>query len=149
MRLMTLRLLALTVLQMVATAAAACRFAQDAQPAQWYEWSNSLFAAEVISVAPSPERALDVITVRVMETFKGPEGARATLQVPSRMWTSCRLERPLAGARVLVALNPHSDMLLVPLTQSYSELLRQHRGKGQAPASMPPSAQTGDKPFTY
>jgi hypothetical protein len=71
------------------------------------------------------------------------------------MWSSCYLERPAVGAHVLVALNPNGDTLLVPLTQSYGERLRQLRGKPPPPASAapppPPSAppQAGDKPFSY
>ena len=77
------------------------------------------------------QASLDVITVRVVETFKGPEGAVATLKVPSRLWASCRLELPAIGARVLVALNPNSDALLVPLTSAYTDLLRAHRRKAE------------------
>jgi hypothetical protein len=106
----------------------ACRFAQDAQPAQWYEWSSALFSADVASVQADPQKRFDLIDVRVVETFKGPPAASAKLQVPSRMWDSCRLERPLAGARVLVAMNPNGDILLVPLTASYADLLRAHHG---------------------
>jgi hypothetical protein len=121
------RLLAIIVLLALTPAASACRFAQDAQPAQWYEWSTSLFAADVASVELDQQKSVDVITVRIVETFKGPDGAAATLKVPSRMWASCGLVRPLVGARVLVALNPNSDTLLVPLTESYSQLLRKWR----------------------
>jgi hypothetical protein len=139
------RVLAIAVFQLLISAPAhACLFAKDAQPAQWYGWSTSLFAADVASVEDDPQKALDVITVRVVETFKGPQGAAATLQVPSRMWSSCRLERPLVGARVLVALNPSGDTLLVPLSANYTELLRQHRSKAE-----PPPPQRGDKPFSY
>ena len=123
------RLLAIIVLSALTPAANACRFAQDAQPAQWDEWSSSLFAADVASIALDAQRALDIITVRVVETFKGPEAATATLEVPERMWASCGLARPAVGARVLVALNPNSDTLLVPLTEGYSQRLRQHLGK--------------------
>jgi hypothetical protein len=125
-----LRLLAILALQMLMGSAHACRFAQDAQPAQWFEWSSALFAADVGGIELDKPKALDVITLRVAETFKGPEGAAsATLRVPSRMWSSCGLERPSIGARVLVALNPNGDTLLVPLTESYGERLRQQRGK--------------------
>jgi hypothetical protein len=55
--------------------------------------------------------------------------ATARLEVPSRMWASCDLERPSAGTRVLVAMNPASDILLVPLTPGYAERLRAHIGK--------------------
>jgi hypothetical protein len=141
------RLFATVVLLALASAANACRFAQDAQPAQWYEWSSSLFAADVASVELDQQKALDVITLRVVETFKGPEGAAATLKVPNRMWTSCGLVRPSVGARVLVALNPNSDTLLVPLTESYSQRLRPLRAKPQP--TPPAPAQSGEKPFSY
>src|SRR3954471_5474868 len=121
------RLLALVALHLVMGTAQACRFAQDAQPAQWYEWADTLFAAEVTSVEADAGKSADVISLRVVETFKGPAGAAAaSLRVPSRMWSSCRLERPAVGARVLVALNPNSDTLLVPLTAAYSERLRRY-----------------------
>jgi hypothetical protein len=141
------RLLAIIVLLALTPAANACRFAQDAQPAQWYEWSTSLFAADVASVELEPQKSVDVITVRIVETFKGPEGAAATLRVPNRMWASCGLVRPQAGARVLVALNPNSDTLLVPLTDTYAQRLRPLRAKPQ-PAP-PAPAQSGEKPFSY
>lgn len=119
-------MLAVLVLQ-AAGAAHACRFAQDAQPAQWFAWSETLFAAEVTGVALDAAKSQDVVTVRVIETFKGPEGAAsATLQVPSRMWSSCALKRPEPGARVLVALNPNADALLVPLSEADQARLRQH-----------------------
>jgi hypothetical protein len=121
------RLITVVLLQLVLSTAYACRFARDAEPAQWYEWAASLFAAEVATVELDIGKGVDIITVRVTETFKGPQGAEATLQVPSRMWESCRLERPRAGATVLVALNPASDTLLVPLTESYREQLRGRR----------------------
>ena len=144
---MTGRLLALIALLALTPAANACRFAQDAQPAQWYEWSTSLFAADVASVELDKHKSEDVITVRIVETFKGPQGAHATLRVPSRMWASCGLVRPQRGARVLVALNPSSDALLVPLTESYSERMRPLRAKPQA--TPPAPAQSGEKPFSY
>lgn len=67
----------------------------------------------------------------VVETFKGPDASRGTLTVyvPSRHWTACKLAVPAIGARVLVAMNPNSDAMLVPLTESYAERLRAHRNK--------------------
>jgi hypothetical protein len=124
-----LRLLVIAVFQILCTAAHACRFAQDAQPEQWQAWSSLLFAADVESIDLDQQKSLDVITVSVVKTFKGPPGAVATLLVPTRMWASCRLARPLAGARVLVAINPNGDTLLVPLTEAYSERLRQQFSK--------------------
>ena len=155
---MTPRFLALIALQLLMGTAHACRFAQDAQPAQWYEWANSLFSADVTSVEADAGKAADVIGLRVVETFKGPAGAAAaTLHVPSRMWRSCRLERPAVGARVLVALNPNSDTLLVPLTPGYSELLRRHSGyqppresqHPPQPAPAPSPSPAAEKPFSY
>ena len=153
---MRLRFIAIVGLQLVLGTAQACRFAQDAPPPQWYEWSNALFAADVTGIELDAQKSLDVISVRVTETFKGPDAAAAaTLQVPSRMWSSCYLERPAVGAHVLVALNPNGDTLLVPLTPAYGERLRQLRTK-QQPASpaapaQPASAapQIGEKPFHY
>jgi hypothetical protein len=143
---MMVRLLAFAFLQFVATASHACRFAQDAEPAHWFEWSSALFAADVASVQADAPKALDVITVRVVETFKGPQGAAAaTLHVPSRMWSSCRLERPPIGARVLVALNPNGDTLVVPLTPNYTELLRRQR----KPEPASPGPARVEPPFHY
>ena len=159
---MRLRFIATVGLQLVLGTAQACRFAQDAPPPQWYEWSSALFAADVTGIELDGQKSMDVISVRVTETFKGPEAAAAaTLRVPSRMWSSCYLERPAVGAHVLVALNPNGDTLVVPLTQGYGERLRQLRAKRPAPAAAPaqpadvapqPAAaapQTGEKPFHY
>jgi hypothetical protein len=88
-----------------------------------------VFAGEVTQVEQDA-RKVDVITVRVTETFKGPEGDVATLRVPSRMWTSCRMERPAPGARVLVALNAHHDSALVPLREDLAAALRARRTNG-------------------
>jgi hypothetical protein len=38
---------------------------------------------------------------------------------------------PVTGARVLVAMNPNGDAMLVPLSASYAEQLRAHRIRGQ------------------
>lgn len=106
-----------------ATSAQACLFAKDAQPKDWLEWANVLLAADVSGI--EEDKAMDVVRLRVQETFKGPPAAQtATLQVPGRMWASCRLERPAVGAHVLVAINPNGDALLVPLTSAYAERLR-------------------------
>jgi hypothetical protein len=72
-----------------------------------------------------------VITVRVVETFKGPEGSNGTLtvRVPSRNWAACKIEIPAAGARVLVAMNANSEVMLVPLSTAYAEKLRAIRGQ--------------------
>ena len=152
---MTPRVVALAaLLPLLIGTAHACRFARDAQPGEWYEWANALFSAEVVSVDADTAKSADVIGLRVVETFKGPAGAAAaTLRVPSRMWSSCRLERPAVGARVLVALNPNSDTLLVPLAPGYSERLRRHSGY-QPPQQQalqqpqPAPSPAAEKPFT-
>lgn len=119
---------ALAALQFLAGAAHACMFARDTKPAEWYEWSSALFSGDVTGVEQDRAKALDILTVRVAETFKGPEyAAVATLQVPQRMWSSCRLERPAVGTHVLVALNPNGDTLVVPLAAGFTERLRQQR----------------------
>ena len=119
-------LLALLLFSLLTASAHACLFARDARPQDWNDWATVLFAADVTGVEQDVQKSLDVITVRVTETFKGPQAATATLQVPSRLWASCRLERPAVGAHVLVALNANNDTLLVPLTSAYAELLRKH-----------------------
>jgi hypothetical protein len=138
-------LLLISALQLMTGWAHACLFARDAQPQDWYEWASALFAGDVTNVEQDAQKSLDVITVRVVETFKGPQGAVATLQVPHRMWTSCRLELPAVGARVLVALNPNSDTLFVPLTAAYTEALRQRRpGSQPGPAVKTAPPTKGD-----
>lgn len=129
---MTLRLIAIAALLFVMGSAHACRFARNAQPEHWFEWASALFAADVRTVEQDGQKPIDVVTVDVVETFKGPEGTFATLQVPNRMWASCLLEKPAVGARVLVALNPNGDALLVPLTTLYTELLRRHASRMQS-----------------
>jgi hypothetical protein len=112
------------LLGLLATPSAqACLFARDAQPKDWLEWASVLLRADVSSI--DEDKGLDVVRLQVRETFKGPPAAEtATLRVPGRMWSSCRLERPSAGAHVLVAINPNGDALLVPLTEAYAERLR-------------------------
>lgn len=108
----------------------ACLFATTTPPEGWYRWASILVAADVTELGK--EAAKDVVTARVVETFKGPEGPEGTItvSVPSRHWTSCKLEVPAVGARVLVALNPNSDAMLVPLSAKLAEDLRAHKAKG-------------------
>ena len=107
-----------------AGSAQACLFARDAQPKDWLQWASVLLAADVTGI--EQDKAMDVVRLAVRETFKGPPAAQtATLQVPSRMWASCRLERPAVGAHVLVAINPNSDALLLPLSEDYARRLRE------------------------
>jgi hypothetical protein len=121
------RLIALAAL-CLALQAEACLFARDAKPADWLAWSSALFAADVSEVVS--DKGTDNIWLRVVETFKGPAMAeKAMLQVPMRLWAACKLERPAIGARVLVALNPNSDALLVPLAPAYLQELRKAAGR--------------------
>ena len=123
-----MRSLVVFILSLVTASAHACLFARDTQPEYWYEWASTLLAADVTAVEHEREKSLDVISLRVVERFKGPAGAAtARLEVPSRLWASCRLELPGVGARVLVAFNPNSDTLVVPLSAGYAERLRQLR----------------------
>jgi hypothetical protein len=124
-----MRVLAFLALQLALGSAHACLFVKDIPPGQWYDWSGALFAGEVTRVAQEGGTT-DVISVRISETFKGPQGDTATLRVPSRMWTSCHMELPAPGARVLVAINPNNDTALVPLRADYAEALRARRTKG-------------------
>ena len=126
---MAARLLMVMLLQLVAGGAQACLFVKDIPPSQWYEWSSALFAGEVTRVEQDA-RKTDVIAVRVSETFKGPQGELATLRVPSRMWTSCRMELPAVGTQVLVAINPNQDTALVPLRSDHAAVLRARRTNG-------------------
>lgn len=125
--------IAAAVLQLASGAAQACLFATSTPPEGWYQWASGLFAGDVTAVAKDSQKPVDVITVRVVETFKGPNAADGTLtvRVPSRNWAACKLEVPAAGARVLVAMNPNSEVMLVPLSTAYAEKLRAIRGRGR------------------
>jgi hypothetical protein len=123
------QLLALVALQLWLGCAQACLFVKDIPPGQWYAWASALFAGEVTHLVQEAG-TVDVIGVRVTEIFKGPRGELATLRVPSRMWSSCRMELPAAGARVLVAINANNDTALVPLRPGYADALRRHRTDG-------------------
>src|SRR5262245_8506264 len=129
---MTVRaLIAAALLQLASGTAHACLFATSTKPEGWFEWSAALFGGDVTNVERNAEKSIDVITVKVVETFKGPDAARGTLTVTlsNRYWTNCRVEFPVTGARVLVAINPNNDAMLVPLSASYAESLRAYQGK--------------------
>jgi hypothetical protein len=82
-----------------------------------------LVAADVTRV--ESRGSVDLVSLSVVETFKGPEHAEAaTLEVPKTLWDVCRLPRPAVGDRVLGALNANNDALLVPLSADYAERLR-------------------------
>ena len=126
-------LLALAVLQLAAGGAHACLFATSTPPEGWYQWASGLFAGDVTALEKDAQKPVDVISVRVVETFKGPDATNGTLtvRVPSRNWAACKIEIPAAGARVLVAMNPNSEVMLVPLSTAYAEKLRAIRGQGR------------------
>lgn len=113
-------------LLLLAVPAEACLFAKDAKPVDWLKWSSALFAADVTDV--SSDQGMDNVSLRVLETFKGPPLAEsARLQVPIRLWAACRLERPVVGAKVLAALNPNGDALVVTVGEDYLDALRKLR----------------------
>jgi hypothetical protein len=126
-------LIALAVLPLVSGWAEACLFATSTPPEGWYQWASGLFAGDVTALEKDGQKPVDVITVRVVETFKGPDATNGTLtvRVPSRNWAACKIEIPAAGARVLVAMNPNSEVMLVPLSTAYAEKLRAIRGQGR------------------
>jgi hypothetical protein len=125
------RLLAIACLQLASGWAHACLFATTTPPEGWYQWSSALFAGEVTAV--TREKSVDTVSVRVVETFKGPDAAHGTLTVtvPSRHWVTCKVQVPVAGANVLVAMNPNGDAMLVPLSASFADKLRAHGIRGQ------------------
>lgn len=124
-------ILALAAL-VAATSAQACLFARDAQPQDWLDWAAVLLAADVNGI--DEQKGMDVVRLSVRETFKGPPAAQtATLQVPARLWSACRLERPTPGAHVLVAINANRDALLVPLSPDYADRLRATARSAPAP----------------
>src|SRR6266446_1620561 len=119
-------LLAFAALLAASTAHGSCLFARDSKPHEWYEWATVLIAADVTAV--EARGRLDVVSLRVVETFKGPAGAdTATLEVPNNLWEACRLERPTVGERVLGALNANNDALVVPLSASFADQMRAAR----------------------
>ncbi len=124
-----MRLFALCVLQFTVLAAqATCMFARDTKPQDWYEWSSVLVAGDVAAV--EQRGSIDVVSLRVVEAYKGPAGVQsATLEIPQKLWATCRITRPTVGEHVLGALNANSDALLVPLTDSYVEKLRLLKAK--------------------
>jgi hypothetical protein len=124
------RLAALAALQLASAGAHACLFAASTPPQGWYQWASLLVAADVTEVARDPQKPVDIVIARVVETFKGPEAAgTGTLTMPlsERYWTNCKVEKPAVGARVLVAINANSEVLLVPLSAGYAQQLRQQR----------------------
>jgi hypothetical protein len=111
--------------------AQACLFTRNVQPERWYDWASALFSGEVTKVEQDPQKSIDIISVRVVETFKGPAGDFATVQIPVRLRIACGLDLPAVGAQVLVALDPGDSSAWVPLKASYAELLREYKRKMQ------------------
>jgi hypothetical protein len=107
----------------------ACLFATSTPPEGWFQWSSGLFAGDVTAIEK------DVVTVKVAETFKGPDATHGTLtlNLSEKYWTNCRVEKPAVGARVLAALNANGEAMLVPLSDGYAEQLRQQRVKQPRP----------------
>jgi hypothetical protein len=132
-----MRLFAFCVLQFTVLAAhATCMFVRDAKPQDWYEWAAVLVAGDVAAV--ESRGSIDVVSLRVVEAYKGPAGMQtATLEIPQKLWRTCRIARPVVGDHVLGALNANSDALLVPLTGAYADNLRKI---GTVPISPSPSA---------
>src|SRR5205823_8594645 len=54
---------------------ATCMFARDTKPQDWYDWAEVLVAADVTGV--EQRGRMDVVSLRVVETFKGPQAAEA------------------------------------------------------------------------
>ena len=127
------RLLAIAVLQLASGWVHACLFATSTPPAGWFEWSTALFAGDVTALEKDAQKPVDVVIVKVVETFKvwTPCAALSTVRLSGRYWSNCKVEMPAVGARVLVATNANSDAMLVPLSASYAEQLRAHRIRGQ------------------
>ena len=117
----------LAVLFLVPGLAQACLFATSTPAEGWFQWSSGLFAGEVTAIEK------DVVTVKVAETFKGPDATRGTLtlNLSERYWSNCRVEKPALGARVLAALNANGEAMLVPLSGNYADQLRAYRIRGQ------------------
>jgi hypothetical protein len=121
----------LAALLTVSASANACTYARNVQPERWLEWSKALFAAEVTRVESQREadRPVDVISLRVVETFKGPPGESAIVRMPARVRVNCRLELPQPGEQLLVGLDADDNSAWVPLKESYSAALRAKAGK--------------------
>lgn len=130
-----------TLLALLAAGAtqAACLSARDSKPQDWYAWAKVLVAAEVTAVSQSGR--YDVIALRVVEPFKGPELVETlTLELVSNHWQACKIERPKVGDRVLAALNESHDASVAPLEASYAEQLRAARPAGAVVLAVVPKA---------
>jgi hypothetical protein len=123
------RIVAIAVLALAPAFAHACLFATSTPPEGWFQWSSQLFGGEVTAVETDAAKPVDIVIVKVAETFKGPEVERATLTVrlSTRYWSNCKVEKPALGAQVLIGINPNGDAMLIPLSERFAELLRRNR----------------------
>ena len=116
---------------------AVCLSVHESKPKDWYDWAQVLVAADVTGV--SQRGRYDVIALRVVEAYKGPELIETvTLEVPQNFWEVCKIERPKVGARVLGALNANHDANVVPLDSAYAEQL--HALRPPQPVAAAPAA---------
>ena len=123
-------LLVMALLPLAAGPAQACLSATSTPPQGWYQWASVLFAADVTEIGRDANKPVDVVTARVVETFKGPAAAGTgtlTVRLSERYWVNCKVARPVVGERVLVAMNANGDAMLVPLSASYAGQLRSSR----------------------
>ena len=111
----------LAILLLASGAANACLFATKTPPEGWYQWSAALFAGDVTAVERTARAGRHHYRAGGRDS-KGPDAPDATLTVhiSSRHWTTCKVEVPAPGARVLVAMNANSDAMLVPLSGSFA-----------------------------
>ncbi len=118
---------------------AACLSIRESKPQDWYAWAKVLVAADVTAV--SQRGRYDVLALRVVEPYKGPELVETmTVEVPSNLWQACKLERPKVGDRVLGALNANDEANIVPLEAGYAEQLRAAKPSGAVVAAPAPAA---------
>ena len=80
------------ILLLAVNPAHACLFATSTPPEGWYRWASILVAADVTGIGK--EAAKDLVTARVVETFKGPEGPEGTITVSVPRLQAVRLDRP-------------------------------------------------------
>ncbi len=118
---------------------AACLSIRESKPQDWYAWAKVLVAADVTAV--SQRGRYDVLALRVVEPYKGPELVETmTVEVPSNLWQACKLERPKVGDRVLGALNANNEANIVPLEAAYADELRAAKPTGAVVAAPAPAA---------
>jgi hypothetical protein len=137
--------LTLLALLIASVSQAACLSVRESKPKDWYDWAQVLVAGDVTGV--SQRSRYDVIALRVVEAYKGPERIETmTLEVPQNFWEACKIERPKVGARVLGALNANHDANIVPLDESYAaQLLALRPAPIAKPGEPAPAAPVAEK----